>query len=111
MANTVTRGGSFLTLSAIDTDFVAEDLWPEQAAAGIPIISIDFVPAAGTDKCVIREGSLTGPIIFSKDCVAATFEDSGRRKDFQGKPIRPCMDVSEGSYNAAALVIIHIGNL
>ncbi|MCK4976288.1 MAG: hypothetical protein KAS36_05120 [Anaerolineales bacterium] len=109
MANTVTRGGSFLTLSAIDTDVLASDLWPEQSRAGVPVISIDFVPGAATDKCVIREGSLTGPIIFSHDIAAANFPQ-GREKYFAGKPIRPCMDVSEGSYNAAALVIIQMGD-
>lgn len=108
MANTVTRGGSFLTLSAIDTDFVAEDLWPEQAAAGIPIVTIDFVFGADTDKCVIREGSLTGPIIFSHDIAAGDFPGNFI-KPFGGRPIRPCMDVSDGSYNAGALVIFHIG--
>lgn len=103
MANTITRGGSFLTLSTIDTDFVAEDLWDQSAITGIPIISIDFVVNAGTDKCIIREGSLTGPIIFSNDAGASLFKPIG------GDPIRPCLDVSEGSYNAGALLIIHIG--
>ena len=110
MANTVTRGGMFLTLNDIDTDFLASDLWPEQAAAGIPIISIDFQPAASTDKCVIREGSLTGPIIFSRDLDAdGVWESGGLVKDFGGQPIRPCMVVANGSYDAAALVIFHIG--
>ena len=63
MANTATKGGLFLTLSTIDTDFVYTDLWSDR----VPIQSITFVPAASTDKCVIREGSLTGPIIFSCD--------------------------------------------
>lgn len=114
MANTVTRGGSFLTLSGIDTDVLAEDLWPEQAVSGIPILSIDFVPAAQTDKCVIREGSLTGPIIFQVDtdiAGQATWTSTPNVKNFQGKPIKPCIDVSDGTYNAAALVIFHIGNL
>lgn len=108
MANTVTRGGSFLTLSAIDTDVLASDLWPEQSVTGIPILTIDFVPANAADKCVIREGSLTGPIIYSADIAASNFPGYNT-KPFYGKPIRPCIDVSEGSYNAAALIIIHIG--
>lgn len=109
MANTVTRGGSFLTLSAIDTDVLASDLWPEQSRAGIPIISIDFVPTNVGDHCRIREGSLTGPIIFDKD-VAAPLENSGFLKPFAGKPIRPCIDVSEGSYAGGSLIIFHIGD-
>lgn len=109
MANTVTRGGAFLTLSAIDTDVLASDLWPEQSVAGIPILTIDFVPGAQTDKCVIREGSLTGPIIFSVDIPAAGFPGYNT-KPFSGRPIRPCIDVSEGAYNALALVIFHIGD-
>jgi hypothetical protein len=89
---------------------VCADLWPEQCVSGVPILSIDFVPAAGTDKCVIREGSLTGPIIFSSDFAAGAFPGNFV-KDFYGRPIKPCMDVSDGSYNAAALVIFHIGQL
>jgi hypothetical protein len=99
----------FLTLSAIDTDVLAEDLWPEQADAGIPMESIDFQPGDATDKCVIREGSLTGPIIFTKD-LGTDWQDHGLVKPFGGKPIRPCIDVSEGSYNAAAVIIFHIGS-
>jgi len=103
MANVVTRGGSFLTLTGIDTDFVAEDLW-ENVAAGKPIQSIDFVIGAAGDKCVLREGSITGPIIFGNDAGVS------RQKSFGGMPVRICMDVSEGTYNAAAAVIIHIGD-
>lgn len=103
MANTVTRGGSFLTLSAIDTDFLSEDLWPEQTPSGIPLVTIEFVIAAGTDKCIIREGSLTGPIIFTNDV------GNSKEKQIGGHPVRPCVDVSEGSYNAGALLIFHIG--
>lgn len=103
MANVVTRGGGFLTLTGIDTDFLAEDLWPEGSIAGVPIQSIDFVIGAAGDKCVLREGSLTGPIIFGNDAGVS------RQKYFGGLPVRICMDVSEGTYNAAAAVIIHIG--
>ena len=106
MANTVTRDGMFLTLSAIDTDFLYTDLW----SGRVPIISIDFQPAAATDKCVIREGSLTGPIIFSRDLDSdGVWESGGLVKYFQGQPIMPCMVVANGSYDAAALVIFHIG--
>lgn len=103
MANTVTRGGQFLTLSAIDTDFVWSDLW----ATIPPILSIQFVPAAATDKLVLREGSLTGPVFMSEDLPTA-FEPTCQ-KVFMGHPIKVCMDVSDGSYNAGAMVIIHIG--
>jgi hypothetical protein len=102
MANIITRGGSFLTLTSIDTDVLASDLWPEQSVSGIPVVSIDFAISAGTDKCVIREGSLTGPIIFSNIAGEHII------KPFAGKPIRPCLDVSEGSYGATAALIIHI---
>jgi hypothetical protein len=104
MANTVTRGGAFLTLTGIDTDVLSEDLWPEQTPAGIPVISIDFTISAGTDKCIVREGSLTGPIIFSNIAGEHVI------KPFSGKPIRPCLDISEGSYGATAALIIHIGD-
>lgn len=102
MANVVTRGGGFLTLTGIDTDFVWEDLWPN-ATGGVPIQNIDFVIGAAGDKCVLREGSLTGPIIFGNDAGVS------RQKPFGGLPVRPCLDVSEGTYNAAAALIIHIG--
>lgn len=107
MANTVTRDGMFLTLSGIDTDFIYSDLW----SGRVPIISIEFVPGAATDVCVIREGSLTGPIIFQKTMpqVADTWQGDNHIKPFGGQPIMPCMDVSDGSYNAGALVIFHIG--
>jgi len=104
MANTVTRGGAFLTLTGIDTDVLASDLWPEQSVAGIPIVSIDFTISAGTDKCVVREGSLTGPIIFSN------IAGEHKIKPFGGRVVRPCLDVSEGSYGATAALIIHIGD-
>lgn len=105
MANTITRGGSFVTLTTIDTDLVCEDLWPEQCESGVPIISIDFVIGAAGDKAVIREGSLTGPIIFGNDAGVS------RLKSFAGRPIRPCLDVSEGTYNSAAALIFHIGQI
>ena len=104
MANTVTRGGAFLTLTGIDTDVLASDLWPEQSVAGIPIVTIDFAISAGTDKCVVREGSLTGPIIFSN------IAGEHKIKPFGGRVVRPCLDVSEGSYGATAALIIHIGD-
>lgn len=104
MANTVTRGGAFLTLTGIDTDVLASDLWPEQSVAGIPIVTIDFTISAGTDKCVIREGSLTGPIIFSN------IAGEHKIKPFGGRIVRPCLDVSEGSYGATAALIFHIGD-
>lgn len=104
MANTVTRGGAFLTLTGIDTDVLASDLWPEQSVAGIPIVTIDFTISVGTDKCVIREGSLTGPIIFSN------IAGEHKIKPFGGRIVRPCLDVSEGSYGAAAALIFHIGD-
>jgi len=103
MANVVTRGGGFLTLTGIDTDFVWSDLWPN-ATGGVPIQSIDFVIGAAGDKAVIREGSLTGPIIFGNDAGVS------RQKYFDGQPVRPCIDVSDGTYNAAAAIIIHIGS-
>jgi len=105
MANTVTRGGLFLTLSAIDTDFVYTDLWSDR----VPIQSITFVPAAATDKCVIREGSLTGPIIFSCDLDSDGTWEGFYPMVYGGMPLMPCMDISDGSYDAGALVIFHIG--
>jgi hypothetical protein len=112
MANTVRRAGAFVTLSAIDTDFVTADLWPEQAAAGIPMMSITFVPTAITDKCTIREGSATGPVIFQIDvdiAAQATWDSRPYQQTFGGLPIRPCLNVAGGSYSAGARIIFHIG--
>ena len=111
MANTITKDGYFLTLSSIDADWLWSTQWPQYATGGVPLYSISFVPAAATDKCVIESGSVSGPVIFSVDLKSAPTEinwEGMYTKYYGGGLVKPVLDASDGSYNAAALVIFQL---
>lgn len=105
MANTIVSDGHVIDLVAIDTDWNWYDTLTAYGTSkvGVPIQSIQFIPAATDDKCVIKNGSATGPVIF--DATGATAYD-GKIVYYHGEELKPFLDVGDGSYNAGARVII-----
>ena len=108
MANTIVLSGGIISLTAIDTD------WLFSATVGltgrINVHSIELVPAATADHCVIKDGSAAGATIFDMKCIAITANYAPYIKYFPPSPgLKPFLDVSDGAYNAAAKVIITLG--
>ena len=95
MANTIVDDGLFVSLTDIDSDYdIGETL---------RIDSISFQSGADTDRCVIKNGSATGPVVFDYD--VGTHPEH-KTVYFHGTKFRPFLDVSDGSFNAAAMVTI-----
>ena len=108
MANTIVLSGGIITLTAIDTD------WLFSATVGltgrINVHSIELVPAATADHCVILDGSAAGATIFDMTCIKITENYAPYIKYFPPSPgLKPFLDVTAGNYNAAAKVIIVLG--
>jgi hypothetical protein len=78
-----------------------KELQADVDPAGIPCNSIQFYAAADNDILIIRDGSLTGPIIFKSK--AQIIDDT--IKYFYGQRIRPVIDYSECTLNSASMVL------
>jgi len=108
MANTIVLSGGVISLTAIDAD------WLYSATVGltgrINVHSIELVPAAALDHCVIKDGSAAGATIFDMKCILVNVNYGPYIKYFPPSPgLRPFLPVAEGAYNAAAKVIITLG--
>lgn len=105
MANTIKLTENAIHLIAIDADWNWYDTLTAFATdkPAIPIHSIQFKPAATGDHCVIKNGSGTAAVIFDKEA-ADKYDD--KVVYFHGEKLKPFLDVGDGSYNAAARVII-----
>ena len=105
MANDITYDGQVIELKSIDSDWNWYDNLTAFATSkvGVPIHSIQFAPATAGDHCVIKNTSGTGPTIFDKE---ATDKYDDKVVYFHGEELKPFLDVGDGSYNAAAKVII-----
>jgi len=102
MANTFTKSSFCLNISALNSDWLWSETWPGHDR-GVPVWSIHFLAAAANDKCFIKDGSLTGPIVFHRLAVAIGDQVPSY---FGGGLIRLALDFSDGTYNAASVVII-----
>jgi hypothetical protein len=78
-----------------------KELDPAIDPNGLPCNSIQFHAAADNDILIVRDGSLTGPVIFKSK--AMIIDDS--IKHFYGQRIRPVIDFSECTLNAASRVL------
>lgn len=107
MANTIVFTENVIDLIDIDTDWNWYDTLPAFATSkvGISIHSIQFKPAATGDHCVIKNGSATAAVIFDKE---AENQYDDKVVYFHGEELKPFLDVGDGTYNAAARVIILI---
>lgn len=105
MANTIVSDGDVIELTGIDSDWSWFDTLTAYAISkvGVPIQSIQFVPGAAADQCVIKNLDASGPTIFDKTCADA---NDDKEMLYDGEVLKPFLDVSEGTFNAAAKVII-----
>lgn len=94
MANTINTQGAVTTISSIDEDYDAGDY--------LPVQSIRFNPA-GADTCVIKNGSASGPPVFSVECAGSTDD---KIQYYDGTLLQPFLDFSAGSFTAGAEVTI-----
>jgi hypothetical protein len=105
MANTYVFDGQFLDIAALDSDCLWTTHFPA-ALGGVRVHSISFFPGAASEKCVIKNKTDTGAIIFQWTASGATDE---RIQYFYGEPIAWVVDFSAGVYaNAASRIVIHI---
>jgi len=103
--STIVFTNNIIDLISIDADWNWHDTLTAFAAdeVAIPIHSIQFKPAAVGDHCVIKNGSGTAAVIFDKE---AENQYDDKVVYFHGEELKPFLDVGDGSYNAAARVII-----
>jgi len=101
MANTFDFNGHVMNISAVDTDWVSTTHF-----SGSPRIkSVGFFPAAQNDRCILRAGDITGPIIYDSGPADANLAVANPQFMIEEK-MDIGLDESEGTYNAAAVIII-----
>jgi hypothetical protein len=105
-ANTITETENFITITDIDSDWTWTANFDEYTPWGVPVISIQFKPAAADDQCVILNGSDTASEVFN---VTAETAYDQKIQYFHGTPIKLFLDYSAGTYTAGSIVIINIG--
>jgi len=105
MANTITLSGNVIEISTIDTDWNWYDTLVAYATSqvGVPLHSVQFLPGAANDRCVLKNGSVTAAAFFDK--IAEDVYDNTQFK-FDGEEFKPVLDVSAGVYSADAKLII-----
>jgi hypothetical protein len=96
-ANTVRQSAGVIELTDIDTTWYYTDTY-------VKIHSIMFIPAAVDDRCIIRDGSATGPIFFDSNVSIDAYDP--KRVEYDGNKFKPYLVVGDGQYGAAARVII-----
>ena len=66
-ANTINYGDGIICLSNLDENWLWTSIVAD-ASKTLRIDSIQFNPGAASDVCIIRNGSITGIIIFDVSC-------------------------------------------
>ena len=66
--------------------------------------SITFVPGANNDKLIVRDGSLTGPIIFHALCL----DKNEKVQYYHGNRKSPYIESSECTLNAGHKVVFDL---
>jgi len=105
MAATVTKTNRTLNLTAIDADWLWSTTFPNDAA--IRIQSIEFIGGAANDVMVIKEGSDSGAVMFSRKVPDTDYRQI---KYFWGQLLRPVVDYSDCTLNAGHRVIIELSD-
>lgn len=95
--NTIRKSAGVIELTSVDSNWSYTETY-------VKIHSIMFIPAAADDRCIIRDGSATGPVFF--DSNKAIDEYDPKRIAYDGKKFKPYLVVSDGQYGSAARVII-----
>ena len=94
MANTIVKSRQAVTLSAIDSDWSLLESFPGRHV--FYIAGIQFF-AAGVDTLILRDGSITGPVIFKYTSTAA----HNINLAYLGLPCVPYYDFSECTISGA----------
>jgi hypothetical protein len=102
MANTFVRSKLVLNITDIDSDWLWSDTW-KLHKEGVPVYSIHFIATAAADACVLRDGSITGPVVFHRIAVAVGDQVPSY---FGGNIIQLALDFSEGVYTADSVIVI-----
>ena len=97
MAATETITRRTMNLTVIDADW--------EYPGDYPIQSIQFIPGATADKLIVREGSITGAIIYYA-LAPATLDGNQFIKYFHGQNHKPVIDFSECVFSVGHTVII-----
>jgi len=102
MANTFNFNGHVMNITAVDTDWVSTTHFK-----GSPRIkSVGFFAAAQNDRCILRSGSaVTDPIIYDSGPADANLIVANPQFLIEEK-MDIVLDESEGTYNAAAVILI-----
>jgi hypothetical protein len=95
-------------LASVDADFDwGDDVTPDDGTSidkNPPLNSITFVPGANNDKLIVRDASITGPIIFHALCL----NTDEKIQYYYGSRKRPVIDFSECTFSAGHYVIFDI---
>lgn len=100
MANTTTVSGNVVEITGLDADWIATtDLSTRTEHGPVKVTSIQFSPSATGDILIVRDGSITGPVMFHVKCTADTDQ---RVKYFHAFDCNPAIDISECTFGTAA---------
>jgi hypothetical protein len=96
MANTVTKLGGFIDISALTGDWVLSDTF--DVPSGVYVGDIKLFPADGVtgNRLVVRHGSVAGPVISVLKSVAG----DGQKDSIEMENVIPCIKLSECTLTA-----------
>ena len=100
--NVYVRSKAALEINTLAADWTWIETWPGDTF-GVAVWSIHFIATGAADKCIIRDGSITGPIIFHR---IATAVGDQVPSYFGGNLIQLAIDFSEGIYTAGSSINI-----
>lgn len=100
LATTVVQSAGVIELTSIDADW-------SYTTTGVKVHSIIFIPAALDDRCLIRDGSATGPVFFDSNKSIDAYD--AKRIAYDGREFKPFLKYADGQYGASARVIIILG--
>lgn len=103
MPNTTKIQGSIIEITGLDEDWdwaeECTDLKDAIIRGGLKISSIRFDPSAKDDVMVIKEYDGSGAVLFYKK-TASVYDNTPFY--YNGKPVRPFIDIGDCTLNAAA---------
>lgn len=99
MANTVTKLGGVVDISAIDSNWLLSDTF--DVPDGVYVRRIKYFGTAG-DRLIVRHGSITGPVLT----VLKTVDGSGLSDLIDMDNCIPCIKYSECTISAGSHIVI-----